>query len=78
MGTIITLITCWFLWRGSRAAYWFYVITVMAALIYAIWAYTHTQYTVVAVLCGFVCILLLALVVPATRRFLSYRRATRA
>jgi len=78
VGSLVTLMTCWFLWRGSKVAYWFLVVSIAGGLLYAIWAYASTLLAPVAILCGFVLALLIALFVPATRRFLACQRAARA
>ena len=78
VGTLITLTTCWFLWRGSRGAYWFLFICLVVATIYAFVMYFKTSVAAVALIGGFVVILVLALAAPATRKFAAYQRAARA
>ena len=78
VGTLITLVTCWFLWRGSRGAYWFLMICLAIAAIYAIFMFFKTSVVAVAFISVFVAILLLALSAPATRKFAAHQRAARA
>jgi len=77
-GTLITLITCWFLWRGSRGAYWFLMICSAIAAIYGIFMFFRTSVVAVAFISIFVVVLVLALSAPATRKFAAHQRAARA
>lgn len=78
VGTLITLVTCWFLWRGSRGAYWFLMICLVVAAIYAFFIFFKSSVLAVALIGVFVVILVLALAAPATRKFTTRQRAVRA
>jgi hypothetical protein len=78
VGTLITLVTCWFLWRGSRGAYWFLMVCLIVAAIYAFVMFFKTSVVAVAFIGVFVAILVLALSAPATRQFAVHQRAARA
>ncbi|MDR6674381.1 hypothetical protein [Xanthomonas sp. 1678] len=77
-GTAVTLLALWFLWRGSRAAYWYLVACMVAALIYVIWVAVTTQIIALAWIAVPISFLLLTALAPATRKFLAVQRATGA
>lgn len=78
VGTLITLATCWLLWRGSRGAYWFLMVCLWVAAIYAFVMFLKTSIVPAAFVGGLAVILVLALAAPATRRFAAHQRAARA
>jgi len=78
VGTFITVVTCWLLWRGSRGAYWFLMVCLVAAATYAFFMFLKTAIAAVALVAALVVILILALAAPATRKFADHQRAARA
>ena len=77
-GTIVTLLACWFLWRGSGFAYWFLVVCTALAVLLAAFSATKLPAGVAIVTGTFMAVLLALLLAPATRTFLSSRRTARA
>lgn len=77
-GTVVTLATCWFLWRGSSFAYWFLVVCTTLAIAFSFFAAAKIPVAIAAAIGILMAFLLLLLLAPATRRFLLSRRATRA
>ena len=77
VGTAVTLLSLWFLWRGSRIAYWYLVVCMVAALIYVFWAAATTQIAALTWIAVPVAFLLLTALAPATRKFLAAQRAAR-
>jgi len=77
-GTAVTLLACWFLWRGSSFAYWFLVICTALAVAFSFLAAAKIAFAVAAAIGIFMALLLFLLVAPATRRFLASRRAASA
>lgn len=78
VGTVVTLLVCWFLWRGSSFAYWFMVICTAAAIAFALLATGKIPAPIAIGLDAFVGLLLLALLAPATRNFVACQRAAHA
>jgi hypothetical protein len=78
VGTGVTLLVSWFLWRGSGFAYWLMVICTAAAVVFALLAASTIPAGLAVGLGVFMCSLLVVLLVPATRKFVVYQRAARA
>lgn len=76
-GTVATLLACWFLWRGSSFAYWFLVVCTTLAIAFSFFAAAKVPVAIASAIGIFMALLLLLLVAPATRSFLSSRRAAR-
>jgi len=73
-GTAVTLLSLWFLWRGSKIAYWYLVVCMLAALIYVIWVTAATKIAALVWIAVPVVFLLLTALAPATRQFLTAQR----
>ena len=73
-GTAVTLLSLWFLWRGSKIAYYYLVVCMLAALIYVIWVTAATKIAALGWIAVPVVFLLLTALAPATRQFLTAQR----
>lgn len=73
-GTLVTLLTLWFLWRGSKFAYWFLVVCLALAAVTVAMAFYGLSNLIVAIGIAVIAILCLALSAPATRTFLNRQR----
>lgn len=74
VGTAITLLTCWFLWRGSGFAYGFMLFCLAVAFIFALAAASQLPLAALALVLVMLALFLLALAAPATRSFIAYQR----
>ncbi len=77
-GTVITLLACWFLWQGSKFAYWFLAVCTALAVVVALFALVGFSASIATVVGIFLAALLFLLLAPATRSYLSSKRAARA
>ena len=74
IGTTVTLVLCWFLWRGSKGAYGFLLFCLGAGLLYGVLVASKLPIlatTILFIVLGTVSASLLA---PATRSFAAFRR----
>ena len=78
VGTFVTGAVCWALWRGSVAAYSFFLVCVMAAIVYLALVPSNLPRFAFYLLLAFAALFLLQLSAPATRAFLKYQRERRA
>ncbi len=73
-GTAVTIAALWFLWKGSKFAFWFLVACLtLAAAAFAL-AFYGVSNLIAAVGVGFIAALGLALAAPATQSFLRHQR----
>jgi hypothetical protein len=73
VGTVLTLVLCYFLWRGSKIAYGVLIACAALSILYGLLMSTLPRYMQLSfiVVAG---LLLLAWCAPASRAFLSYQR----
>jgi len=74
VGTLITLIFCWYFWHGSKFAHGFLVVCVAGALTLVVLNRYQLPFPIAEALLLLLGVLMLALVAPATRKFTAYRR----
>jgi hypothetical protein len=74
VGTILTFALCWWLWRGSKFAYAATLACVAIAAVYLL-VLSPNSPIFAAVSLAILAVLTLALVAPATRSFIEYRRS---
>jgi hypothetical protein len=72
VGTLVSVTSCWFLWRGSKVAYWFLVCCVAFGIAYT---FMVPGTTFRAIFIVWALIFLVPLLMPASRKFLSVQRA---
>jgi hypothetical protein len=75
VGTAITLVTCWFLWRGSKFAHGFMIFCTVLTVVFVLMFPSPFGRTGFAITLLLVFAFLLGLLAPATRDFIRYRRA---
>ena len=74
-GSIVTVLLCWFLWRGSKFAYWFLLCCVVLGDAYL---FTAAGTPLRIVLFVWSLIFSIPLLLPATRSFMSAQRLRHA
>lgn len=78
IGTVVGIASCVLLWRGSYGAYALFAIGAAAALLYGIAWTPRLPAPLAAFVLAAPIALMLALLAPASRRFLAHQRAARA
>lgn len=76
-GTAVTIVACWFLWRGSKIAYGFMLICLMLGAVFMVIIASKLPTPILAMFIVILTILLLTLLAPATRAFAAYQRQAR-
>jgi len=74
-GTIVTVVALWFLWRGSRLAFWLLVACMLGAALMVWLMFSGLSQTIMYAGIAFLAALGLALAAPASQSFLSYQRS---
>ncbi|WP_092762773.1 hypothetical protein [Rhodoferax sp. OV413] len=76
-GTIVTVVTCWFFWRGSKFAHGFLTICIVAAIALVQFGFPPVPTFVLAIAFTLLGLLLLILAAPATRQFTAFQRSNK-
>lgn len=74
VGSLLTLLVCYFLWRGARAAHWFLVAATGLSFGYSLFLFLMTRTWPLALLTGFAALGFVAMIATSTRAFLAYQR----
>lgn len=74
LGTGLTALLLYFLWRGSKVAWWISVLCIAAAAILCLLVSTLLPVVLTVGLLGMLWLLGVLLVIPPTRDFFAYQR----